>query len=258
MLAAERRDLLVTRLHRDGKLVARDLAAELNLSEHIVRRDLRELAAAGLCKRVYGGALPVSPASGTSHALRAEIAQESKRRIGVRAAHLIRPGATVILDGDTTGMAVARALPPDLVATIITNSPTAAAALMDHPTVDVLIIGGRLHKRYGAACGAVAAEAVQGISADLYLLVTAGVHPTEGLTVTDCDEAALKRMLVRRTADTYVLASLEKIGTVAPYTVAGLSEVVGIVTDAPADHPAVQEFRRQGVNIIAAEENRAD
>ena len=41
MLAAERRDLLVTRLRRDGKLVARDLAQELGLSEDSVRRDLR-------------------------------------------------------------------------------------------------------------------------------------------------------------------------------------------------------------------------
>jgi DeoR/GlpR family transcriptional regulator of sugar metabolism len=48
MLAAERRDLLVARLRRDGKLVARDLATELGLSEDSVRRDLRELAAAGL------------------------------------------------------------------------------------------------------------------------------------------------------------------------------------------------------------------
>src|SRR5215218_8226542 len=62
MLAAQRRDLLLDRLRRDGRLVAKDLAAELGVSEDSVRRDLRELAAAGLCQRVYGGALPVSPA----------------------------------------------------------------------------------------------------------------------------------------------------------------------------------------------------
>src|ERR1700740_18795 len=98
MLAAERRDLLVARLRRDGKLIARDLAAELGLSEASLRRDLRELAAAGLCQRVCGGALPASPALG-SHATRAELAPESKRRVGARAAQLITPGSTVILDG---------------------------------------------------------------------------------------------------------------------------------------------------------------
>jgi len=88
MLAAERRDLLVARLRRDGKLVARDLATELGLSEDSVRRDLRELPAAGLCQRVYGGALPASPAIG-SHAKRAGIVPESKRRVGAVAAGLI-------------------------------------------------------------------------------------------------------------------------------------------------------------------------
>ncbi len=83
MLAAERRDLLVARLRKDGKLVARDLARELGLSEDSVRRDLRELATAGLCQRVYGGALPVSPATGEL-AERFAIAPESKRRVAAR------------------------------------------------------------------------------------------------------------------------------------------------------------------------------
>ena len=103
MSAAERRGLLLTRLHQDGKLVARDLAIELGLSEDSLRRDLRELAAAGLCQRVYGGALPVSPARG-EFATRLEVAAESKRRVAARAALLITPGSTVILGSGTTAL----------------------------------------------------------------------------------------------------------------------------------------------------------
>jgi DeoR/GlpR family transcriptional regulator of sugar metabolism len=252
MLAAERRDLLVSRLRRDGKLVAKDLAAELGLSEDSLRRDLRELAAAGLCQRVYGGALPASPLLGTTHARRSAIAPESKRRVGARAAYLIAPGSTVILDGDTTGLAVAQALRPDLAATIITHSPATAAALVDHPSVDVFIIGGRLHKTGGVACGAAAAEAASTITADLYLLTATGIHEKAGLTADDPDEAALQRILISRAADTYVLGSLDKIGSAAPYTISGLSDVAGIVTDAPSYHPTIQQLRQQGITIIQA------
>ena len=251
MLAAERRDLLITRLRREGKLVARDVAVELGLSEDSVRRDLRDMASAGLCQRVHGGALPASPAIG-SHTKRSGIVPESKRRVAAKAAELIMPGTTVILDGGTTGLAVAEALPPDLAATIITHSPVTAAALTDHPVADVIILGGRLHKRSSCACGAAAAEAAGGITADLFLLVAAGVHPRAGLTAGDPDEAAMRRILVGRAADTYVVASIEKIGTVAPYAVIGLAEVAGLVTDAPADNPAVRQLIRQGVNIIQA------
>lgn len=251
MLAAERRDLLVTRLRRDGKLVARDLAAELGLSEDSVRRDLREMAAAGLCQRVYGGALPVSPALGTLTA-RYGVAPDSKRRVAARAAEFITPGSTAILDSGTTALAVVAALRPDLAATIVTHSPTTAGALVDHPTVDVFILGGRLFKHSAAACGAAAAEAARGISADLYLLGVAGIHPRQGLTTSDPDEAAMKRILVGRAADTYVLGSIEKLGAASSYAVVGLSEVAGIITDAPADDPTLQQLRERGVNVIQA------
>jgi DeoR/GlpR family transcriptional regulator of sugar metabolism len=247
MLAAERRDLLVTRLRRDGKLIARDLAAELGVSEESLRRDLRELAAAGLCQRVYGGALPASPLLGTSHATRSEIAPESKQRVGARAAYLITPGSIVILDGDTTGLAVAKALRPDLAAKIITYSPIVAAALVDHPTVKVFMLGGWVDK-----FGATTAEAASTITADLYLLAATGVHERAGLTTDDPDVGAVQRILLSRAADTYVMGSLDKIGTAAPYAITGLSDVAGIVTDAPSYHPTIQRLREQGVNIIQA------
>jgi len=250
MLAAERRDLLVTRLGQDGKLVARELAAELGVSEESVRRDLRELAAAGLCQRVYGGALPASPLRGTSHAARTEIATESKRRVGERAAYLITPGSIVILDGDTTGLGVARALRPDLAATIITYSPLVAAALIDHPSVKVFMLGGWVN----GYSGATTAEAAGKISADLYLMAPTGIHEKAGLTVEDPDEGAVQRILISRAADTYALGTLDKIGNAAPYAITGLSELAGIVTDAPSYHPTVQQLREQGVNIIQAAE----
>ena len=140
MPAAERRDLLVSLLRRDGKLVARDLAQELGLSEDSVRLDLRELAAAGLCQRVYGGALPASPAVST-HAKRSGLAPESQRRVAARAAELISPGTTVILDGDTTGLAVAEPAAgsgrDDR-----HRQPDHRGGLVDHPDVDVVILEG--------------------------------------------------------------------------------------------------------------------
>jgi DeoR/GlpR family transcriptional regulator of sugar metabolism len=251
MLAAERRDLLLARLRRDGKLVARDLAAELGLSEDSVRRDLRELAAAGLCHRVYGGALPVSPALGT-HAARTGLALDSKRRVAAAAARLVTPGTTVIMDGGTTAMEVAKALPLDLKATVITHGATTATALADHPHVDVFLLGGQLHKPSLSVKGIAAAEAASGITAGLALLVVPGIHPEEGLTTADPEDAALKRILMRRAAETYIVASIEKLGAVCAYKIVDLADVAGIITDAPATHPAIRGLRDRGANIIEA------
>ena len=251
MLAAQRRDALLARLDSDGRIVVKDLAAELGVAEDSLRRDLRELAAAGLCQRVYGGALPVSPAI-ADYAARREVAPASKRRVARRAAQLVAPGSTVILDGGTTTLQVARALPPDLEATVVTHSPTVAAALIAHPRIELFLLGGRVFKHSAVASGAATVEAAATVNADVFLLGVTGVHPEAGLTTGDADEAAMKRALARRAAETYVLASTEKIGTASRFSVLPLAEIAGIVTDADGDHPALIEIRRSGVPILAA------
>lgn len=251
MLPAQRRDLLLARLRADGRLVARELATELGVTEDNIRRDLREMAAAGLCQRVYGGALPISPAT-ADYAARAAIATAGKQRVAAAAAALIRPGSTVLIDGGTTALAVAAALPADLVATVVTHSPTVAAALVGHPTVEVFVLGGRLFKHSAVTCGAAAAEAARGVAADLFLLGVTGVHDQAGLTTGDADEAAMKRVLASRAADTYVLASSEKIGAASPFTVLPLAEVSGIITDAAREDPVLTRLRAAGVVIVPA------
>jgi DeoR/GlpR family transcriptional regulator of sugar metabolism len=103
-------------------------------------------------------------------------------------------------------------------------------------------------------CGAAAAEAARAVHADLFLLGVTGVHPDAGLTTGDADEAAMKRALARQAADTYVLASAEKIGTASRFTVLPLTAVAGIVTDAPAGDDTMRRLAEAGVPVVRAGE----
>jgi DeoR/GlpR family transcriptional regulator of sugar metabolism len=101
-------------------------------------------------------------------------------------------------------------------------------------------------------CGAAAVEAAQTVNADLFLLGVTGVHSDAGLTTGDADEAAMKRALARRAADTYVLASAEKLGTASRFAVLPLTAVAGVVTDAPPDHDTVRQLRDANVSLVRA------
>jgi DeoR/GlpR family transcriptional regulator of sugar metabolism len=76
-----------------------------------------------------------------------------------------------------------------------------------------------------------------------------GVHHEHGLTTGDAEEAAMKRTLAGRAADTYVLASSEKIGAVSAFRVLALDAVSGIVTD--AEPAALAELAHAGPELIA-------
>lgn len=246
MLAATRKRLLLDRLRSDGRIVAKELAAELGLSEDSIRRDLRELDAAGLAVRVYGGALPASPAV-ANYGVRETVATDSKTRVARRAAQLIEPGSTVILDGGTT----VRALDPGRECTIITHSPTVAAALLHH-TAEVIILGGRLFKHSAVASGAAAVEAAMTVSADRFLLGVTGVHEDAGLTTDDADEAAMKRTLASRAAETFVLGTAEKIGAASRYRVLTWDAVDGVIVDAEdaAGATTLSALERRDVSVL--------
>ena len=65
------------------------------------------------------------------------------------------------------------------------------------------------------------------------------------------DEAAMKRALARRAADTYVLASAEKIGAASRFAVLTLRDVTALVTDADPAAPAVRDLTAAGVQLVS-------
>lgn len=233
MLTTQRKALLLDRLRAEGRLVARDLAQDLGTSEDTIRRDLRELAAEGLLTRVHGGALPASPTHRPLHD-RATMQTEAKQQLGRKGAALIQPGQVVILDGGTTHLAVVQALPPGLAATIVTHSPTIAAALEPFAALEVILIGGRLMRHSMVALGAAAQDGFAHIRADLCLLGVTGVHPEAGLTTGDHEEALIKRRMMQSAGETVVLATPDKLGTASAYQIAPLDQARVITAgDAP-------------------------
>ena len=251
MLTKQRKAHILRVLKNEGQIVAKTLSRTLGLSEDTIRRDLRELAAEGLLQRVHGGALPLSPAVAV-FADRQHLATAGKAAIGRAAARLVRPGQIAFLDGGTTAVQLARHLPRDLEATIVTHSPSVAIELINHPTITVEIIGGRLFKHSIVTVGAVAIEAIGRFRPDTYFMGVTGIHPELGLTTGDPEEAAVKRMLCRLAAETVVLASSEKLGAASPYVVAPLSEIDAIVVEGAMPAELKKRLSKLKIAVVKA------
>lgn len=251
MLTAERRQFILSVLHRDGTVVAKKLSEELKLSEDTIRRDLRDLAAEGLLLRVHGGALPISPAV-ANFASRQTQEPGAKSAIARAAASMVREGQVVLLDGGTTNIQVAQNLPQELHATVITNSPPLAVALADHPNIEVIMLGGHLFKHSLVTVGVATLEALQMVRADLYMLGICSLHPKVGISTVDLDEAYLKRAMIACSAEVVALASPEKINTAAPYIVGPLSELTDIVTEQGVSEEILEPYRSVGITITRA------
>lgn len=251
MLTKHRKQAIIATLKRDGQVVAKALSASFDVSEDTIRRDLRELASEGLLQRVHGGALPSSPAVGDI-VQRQQINTAAKLAIARKAAELILPGQVAILDGGTTCVLLARHLPPTLEATIVTHSPSVAVELVNHPGIEVVLIGGRLFKHSMVAIGAAAIEAITHIRADVYFMGVTGVHPTAGLSTGDLEEAHIKRALAARAAEVVVLASIEKINAASAYVIAEVTAANTIVVERKAPGTLTEPLAALGLTILRA------
>lgn len=251
LLPEERRHLILDQLTSQGRVFAADLCRLLRVSEDTIRRDLRDLDEAGQLRRVHGGALPRrQPAVG--HAARSRQEQPVKQAIARAAARLVRPGQVVFIDGGTTTLELARALPPGLRATLVTPSPPVALALAEHPGLEVHLVGGRLHPDSLTVVGADAVEAIRRVRADLCLLGVCSLHPELGLTTSIAEEAATKRAMLDCAAEAVAVLTTEKLNTTSPFFVAPAGRLAALVVEPPRDEAQLAPFRKLNLRIVIA------
>mgnify|MGYP000073361131 CR=1 FL=1 len=230
MLTEERLDRIREQLTIRGKVVASELATQFDVSEDTVRRDLRELAKLGFCRRVYGGALLPTPDFGTL-ATRTALDKDRKSSLARAAARLVEDGQTVFIDAGSTNLAVANALDPSQTLTIITNAPVIATALSDRPNFTVIVLGGLYDQAKGACLGPQAIREAMQVYADMFIIGVCGVDSIAGVTALDPGEAELKRTMVNQSSILVVAATAEKLGTVAPFKVADTSMIDHLIVE---------------------------
>ena len=244
MLASQRKQQILQILTEEKQVMSGELSQRFNVSEDSIRRDLRELAAEGKLQRVHGGALPVSAAIAPIET-RKSVQIASKQAVARAAAALIQPGQVVIVDGGTTTAAMIGFLPADLSCTVVTHSPGIAVALVDHPRIEVILLGGRVFKHSVVAVGAETLAGMARINADLFFMGVTGVHPRAGFTT-----GGIKRALTARAAETVVMASREKLNAASAFAIGELSLASTLIVDGEPDAALRQQLVQSGVEIV--------
>ncbi|MCP8895913.1 DeoR/GlpR family DNA-binding transcription regulator [Shinella daejeonensis] len=249
LLLGERQDLICQRLDHSGRVIAAELAQELGVSEDTIRRDLREMAASGLCRRVYGGALRVAPAR---LSIRPQAGDGNRKAALARAAaRAIPAGSAVFLDAGSTNLAIARALAASDDLTVATNAPAIAAVLIERG-IATIQIGGTIDPRAGAAIGAKAMRDCESFRPDVFVLGVCGIDREAGVTAHSFEEAEFKRFVASLSRWLLVALTNEKFSTAAPYPVVSLTGVARAVLERDADAVAVARLASAGIEILRA------
>jgi len=253
-LPEERRQRILEAVEREGKVLAAELAARLGTSEDTVRRDLRDLDAAGLLRRVHGGALRRTNGEAPL-AQRAERDGPRKAALGLALRGLVKPHETVLVDAGSTNLALVRLLDDGCAASIVTNSPQVALALQGFRQTRIVLIGGVYSPACGAALGAQAVAELGRIHADLCIVGVCAVHARKGLYAADPEEALFKRAMLAAASRRAAAVLNERLLDAAPFAVASLPELDHLVLEADAPQEVVAQLREaeDGPDLLFAD-----
>jgi DeoR/GlpR family transcriptional regulator of sugar metabolism len=254
-LPFDRRQQIARRLLRGETVSATALASEFLVSEDAIRRDLRALAAEGVCKRVYGGALPLSPASSSLHVRSSEDIGR-KRALARAAVAMVCKGQTLFLDTGSTNRELAVELPQDADLTVVTNSVPTTAALRDRPGIALVVIGGPVNSTIGGCVGARSIAELQRFRIDLCFLGICALSIEHGIAGFDLADVDFKRGLIDASGETAMMLTSVKLETTAPYRIGRVTDVGHLIVEHDAPASIVAALRETGMAVRTADAPR--
>jgi len=249
MLKQERHQFILKKLKLNRKVLSVGLSKELAVSEDTVRRDLKELESKHLLYKVHGGALPLENKLLTYNE-RSESDLDKKNIIAKKAVKLIHDGQVIIMSGSTTNLELAKIIPPKINATVFTYSLPIAMQLSQHPSIEVIFIGGKLNKSAQVTVGIDVVNSISSIRADICFMGIGGIDIHRGMTEPDWEVAHIKKSMIQVSDYVAAMCISTKIMEVKRYSVVPIDSIDAIISDFELTNEIFQEFKDKGLTII--------
>lgn len=236
-------------LEADGEIRISELKTRFGVTEMTIRRDLEKLEQLGSVRRIFGGAILL----GKDIALqdRTGVMAEEKARIGRYAASLIRPGDSVFLDGGTTTIEVARALPQRMSITVVTNALNVAQELQGKG-IPAIVSGGMIWEATSTLIGPFAVQHIGSMAYTRIFLGTTGISARHGFSNSNIHEAEIKRTAIRQAAEVNVVADHTKFDAERLLLFAGPAEVHRLITNQLPNPDLMQAMQSGGMEVVQA------
>jgi DeoR family fructose operon transcriptional repressor len=251
VLVEERRQRVLDLVSERGFVALTDLAKAIDVSESTLRRDLDYWHKQGLLRRTHGGAMFVGDAA-TLPALeeRSSSQLEEKKLVARAAASRIRDGETILLDGGTTTLEVARLLVGRSLQ-IVTNSLPIASLFSSSRETDLVILGGYVYPKTGVALGPLTVRMMEDIHVH-QLIMSCGGITSKGLFNSNLLLVETERQMMRCADEVVVVADHTKIGRQALAYLCNLTDIDTLIVDSQLSDEQRDLLRQNDVRLFVA------
>lgn len=250
----ERRKKILNMLEKNGQVFVHELSEEFDVSEVTIRNDLELFESKKLLIRSRGGAMKYENSVGMDFQLsdKDKINYAEKIRIGKKAAALVNPGETIILDSGTTTMEIAKNLSPDDAINVITNAFNIANQLINSPNINIIVPGGTLRKNSHSLVGPLAEKSIRNFYVDKVFLGVDGFDTAQGAFTPNIEEASLNQIMIEISKEVILVADSSKFKRRSLAFICPVNKIDIVVTDEHISREDQNRLADLGVKVIIA------
>lgn len=233
MFLRERQEEIARLVSAEGRVTVAGLARRFDVTEDCIRKDLRQLEAAGALRKVYGGAVSVSSSPERSVIKRVGAHSAEKRLVAEKAFDMIEPGETIFLDVSTTNLALAELLSAGTKhVSVVSTMMGILRVLARNPALEVLGTGGSVNTELDGFMGSMTLACLRPLRFDRAFLGGLGVDVESGEVTTYLwDDAQVKQLAMANSSHCLLMVDEHKFGAGGSYVYAHVRDFDGIVTN---------------------------
>lgn len=250
---AERHKYILDSLNKHGFVRITDVANELGVTKVTIRKDIKILESKGLLYKVHGSARPANPhVADLDVHVKDNINRDAKRRIAQRAAEMLGETDSIIMASGSTVYAFAEEIKMRMWhhLNIVTPFLRLGVLLNESENVNVVQLGGSVHKKSLSVLGEEAARELDDCICSKVFFGVDGIDPEHGITTSTIDEAKLTRRMMHAASQVIVLADSSKFGQRGFGRICALEDIDVIVTDERIPEQMISIIEEAGVDLI--------
>ncbi|WP_026568553.1 DeoR/GlpR family DNA-binding transcription regulator [Bacillus sp. UNC41MFS5] len=228
-----------------------ELVTVFDVSKNTIRRDVQELVDRGELKKVYGG-VSVVQSKLESFQVRQVRNQERKELIAKKAASYVEDGDFIFIDSGTTTIEMLEYL-KDKQLTVFTNNIDFIVDSLPYEKINVITIGGMLERKTKSFVNPRNMDLLKDYNIKKAFMASTGISLTNGVTNASPLESELKKIVVNRSAEVYLLVDHDKFDKYGLMTYCGFDEIDYIVTDALPNETYQEYAKKNGIHLVIAD-----
>lgn len=256
MLQEERYKKIQEILRQNDSVKVTELVHVLNVSIDTVRRDLENMEAKKLLKRVHGGAILAEDRGDQSVFSNRENKNKDKKiELAQLACEYVSEGQAIALNAGTTNLEIAKKLSENFDRlTIISNGLRIIEQFSNKPGFTVIVPGGVLDQQEYALYGKKCEEDIAGYNIDQAFISINAISVTKGLTDFRIHEIDIIKAIMSSARQINVAADSSKFEKVSYLNVCPLDQIDMIITDSTINEDIVKKYKNSGIKVICKQD----